>query len=275
LIEDEMVDDNPTRMVGLERTAPVGLPPLGSGSVPESSEAYEHPSGGPPMELDDPYTVGNGNWEINTAVTWSHAQGVPQVASPVLDINYGVGERGQLNGEIPVVVTQVEASKAHSGLGNVSVALRYRFVDQSDQWPLAASVYPRVEVNVSPQAAARGIVEKGASFLLPIQVARVAGRFSYGGSAGVRFQTHGPGTWFMGVIGGHNVSHTVQALAEGIVEKTLGERTNTVVVDLGTRIVLTTAFNLLLSVGTTIDTPGNAVGYRGYLGVQFHKEGHQ
>ena len=55
--------------------------------VPESHEAYEHPSGGPPMELDDPYTVGNGNWEINTGVTGSHAQDVTQVASPVLDIN--------------------------------------------------------------------------------------------------------------------------------------------------------------------------------------------
>jgi hypothetical protein len=126
-----------------------------------------------------------------------------------------------------------------------------------------------------PQAAARGIVEKGTSFLLPLQVARVAGRFSYGGSAGVRFQTHGVGTWFMSVIGGYNISHTVQTLAEGVVEKTLGESTTVVVVNLGTRIVLTTAFNLLLSAGPTIEMPGNTMGYRGYLAVQFHTEGHQ
>jgi len=275
LIEDGVVEDNPKSMSVLERTAPVGLPPLGQASVPEGGEAYDRPSGGPPMDLDDPYTVGNGNWEINTAVTGSHSKGSTQVASPVLDINYGVGDRVQLNGEIPVLVTQVEAGKAQSGIGNASVALRYRFVDQGNQWLLSASVYPRVEWNVSQQAAARGIVEKGASFLLPLQVARVAGRFSYGGSAGVRFQTRGPGAWFMGGVGGYNVSHTVQALAKVIVEKTFGESTHTLVVNLGTRIVLTTAFNLLMSAGPTIDTPGNAMGYRGYIAVQFHKEGNQ
>jgi len=45
------------------------------------------------MVTDDPCTPGNGNWEINLA--WLGERSAAETAQdvPLLDMNYGVGER--------------------------------------------------------------------------------------------------------------------------------------------------------------------------------------
>ena len=58
-----------------------------------------HAQGGPPMLTDDPGTPGDGHWEINTAVTTEQRPGERSSEPPLLDLNYGIGDRIQLKYE--------------------------------------------------------------------------------------------------------------------------------------------------------------------------------
>ena len=60
--------------------------------------------GGAPMITDDPGTPGDGNWEFNIASTREHAESTTAHEAPLLDINYGLGDRVQLTFEVPWIV---------------------------------------------------------------------------------------------------------------------------------------------------------------------------
>jgi hypothetical protein len=49
------------------------------------------------MITDDPGTPGDGHWEINTPGPTSGRPGSTLLGLPLLDANYGVGDRIQLN----------------------------------------------------------------------------------------------------------------------------------------------------------------------------------
>ena len=52
--------------------------------------------GGPPLLTDDPGTPGNRNWEINISSTQFWRNTERELQSPLVDINYGLGDRTQL-----------------------------------------------------------------------------------------------------------------------------------------------------------------------------------
>jgi len=52
--------------------------------------------GGPPMITDDPGTPGNGKWENNLAITFSHVPNEWSIDAPAIDLNYGWGDHVQL-----------------------------------------------------------------------------------------------------------------------------------------------------------------------------------
>jgi hypothetical protein len=53
------------------------------------------------MRTDDPGTPGNRTWEINIACTQTFSPIEREIETPLLDINYGLGDRIQLKFEIP------------------------------------------------------------------------------------------------------------------------------------------------------------------------------
>jgi len=55
--------------------------------------------GGPPLITDDPGTPGDGKWEINVAFEAEKRGTQRSYAIPLLDINYGLGDRIQLKYE--------------------------------------------------------------------------------------------------------------------------------------------------------------------------------
>ena len=56
--------------------------------------------GGPPLITDDPGTPGPGKWEIQFSFAHERSQNERVYEAPLLDINYGVGERIQLKYEV-------------------------------------------------------------------------------------------------------------------------------------------------------------------------------
>ncbi|HEV7490736.1 MAG TPA: hypothetical protein VGO25_08015, partial [Rhodanobacteraceae bacterium] len=83
--------------------------------------------GGPPLLTDDPGTPGDGNWEINLAWTSERTSDSKQDELPLADINYGAGDRVQLNFQLPWVS---ESSPGNAGFGNAQVGVKWRFFDQ-------------------------------------------------------------------------------------------------------------------------------------------------
>src|SRR3569833_609102 len=128
--------------------------------------------GGPPMITDDPGTPGPGNWEVNVAATGSRFVVGSEGESPLLDLNYGVGERIQLKYEVPWVTQSYESQPVRSGLGNSLLGVKWRFYDHGpDAWMI--SMYPQVELrNPSSRSSQRGLANEGTGTLLPIELQR-------------------------------------------------------------------------------------------------------
>ena len=57
------------------------------------SGSSDFAQGGPPLLTDDPGTPGDGNWEINIGFTIEKLLQETLYEAPILDINYGLGER--------------------------------------------------------------------------------------------------------------------------------------------------------------------------------------
>ncbi len=83
--------------------------------------------GGPPLLTDDPGTPGNRNWEINVAYTQDRRPDGNSYAVPILDVNYGAGDRVQLNFQIPYLFSSSNGGPLAGGLGNSLAGVKWRF----------------------------------------------------------------------------------------------------------------------------------------------------
>src|SRR6187455_3167995 len=76
-----------------------------------------HAQGGPPMITDDPGTPGDGHWEINVAFTTEHSPDERIAEMPLVDLNYGIGERLQLKYEVAWLRLEDDSGR-HDGFSN-------------------------------------------------------------------------------------------------------------------------------------------------------------
>src|SRR5437867_1302759 len=99
--------------------------------------------GGPPLLTDDPETPGNRHWEINLAMTLSQTRERRLFGAPLLDVNYGLGERLQLKAEVPWLVLQDRhGAPTQSGIGSTNLGLKWRFIDPAKRG-FSMSIYPQ------------------------------------------------------------------------------------------------------------------------------------
>ena len=127
--------------------------------------------GGPPMVTDDPGTPGDHHWEINLSWTDQRTPGSTVLGLPLLDANFGVGDRLQLNYQGSWNELRDPAG-TESGLSDSQLALKWRFYDAGDTG-LQASIYPRITfLNPGSDSDRRGTADAGTSFLMPFEVRR-------------------------------------------------------------------------------------------------------
>lgn len=156
-------------------------------------------AGSPPMITDDPGTPGNGHWEINVGVSTERRPGEQISEAPVVDLNYGVGERLQLTYEVPYLVQRADGDATVSGFGNSSLSVKWRFLDGGEHgW--AMSVFPKIEFN-NPGSSSdhRGLVESGSTFRLPFQLQKDWGPVTLNFQVGRQFRTDGD-SWLYGAV---------------------------------------------------------------------------
>jgi hypothetical protein len=222
---------------------------------------------GPPFITNDPGTPGNGNWEINVAAMQTKLHGISTLQLPQLDVNYGLGERIQLTGEIPYVVANASGETQASGWGNANPGVKWRFFDQGEEgWRL--SIFPMYQTGVSAEAQGKGIGVAGPRFFLPVEVARKVGSLSFNLEAGTYMPVHGDHEDILGLVVGQPLNSRLELDGELYYDRIRGG-TEITTFDVGGRYHLHRGFNLLFLAGRSLhgNSPGQ-IEFIGYLGIQ-------
>src|SRR5438067_6203458 len=144
--------------------------------------------GGPPLLTDDPETPGNGHWEINVAWTLSQKQNARLFAIPLIDINYGLGERIQLKDEVPWLVLPRRQEGIQSGIGSANFGVKWRFLDKK-RYGFAMSTYPQLEIRTSASSVRRGLIEQGGELRLPVEISRELGPVTITARSAIRWSS--------------------------------------------------------------------------------------
>jgi hypothetical protein len=140
---------------------------------------------GPPFQSDDPQPTDYKHFEI-----YAFTKGVTGEAGRSgqsgIDFNYGAAPNLQLTAVLPYGFDNPSSDVSASGLSNVELAAKYRFLRQ-DTFGLDVSFFPRVFLP-SPSDAG----DARSSLLLPLWVQRDWGDVSAFGGGGCQFALNGP-----------------------------------------------------------------------------------
>jgi len=226
--------------------------------------------GGPPLITDDPGTPGDGRWEINIAFTAEKRKTERSYESPILDINYGLGERIQLKYEVPWLVLDERGERTKNGLGNSLIGVKWRFFDENRQG-IDMSVYPKFEFNSSDSSADRGLVGRGLEFVLPAQLQKSFGSISLNPEFGYIFREYNDNEWIYGLALGYEASSNLELLAE--ISGTTGQdfEDDELVFNLGARCKLSETYTILVAAGRSFRPAASGEPeFLLYTGIQFN-----
>jgi hypothetical protein len=229
--------------------------------------------GGPPMITDDPGTPGNGHVEINLAWTDQRTPGSTLLGLPLLDANYGVGDRIQLNYQASWNILDEAGSPGQSGLSDTQLAVKWRFYDAGESG-LQVSTFPRVTfVNPGSDSDRRGTADPNSSFLLPFELRRDLGVISVNVDLGHSFSSSAQNRgWIGGLCLGHQLTKPWENDLEAHFNGSDGLQRGEVVLNAGSRVDLSDHATLLLAVGRDIhDTLGPRMSLLTFIGIQLRK----
>jgi hypothetical protein len=138
---------------------------------------------GPPYLSDDPEPTDVGHWEIyNFATGLGGPAGLAGEAG--FDINYGAAKDWQLTAVLPLAFGAPDAFSAtglRSGPGDVELAIKYKFLHQSDAgWTPDLAFFPRLFAPTADRALGTGRL----GLLLPIWAEKDLGPWSVFGGGG-------------------------------------------------------------------------------------------
>lgn len=227
-------------------------------------------SGGPPMITDDPGTPGDGHWEINIATLSNRTADGTTWQLPLIDANYGVGDRLQLKIEMPWLLQDERNGASHSGSGNGLLGVKWRFYDAGeDGWQI--STYPQWEFGLPHTSSTRdGLADNGTSTLLPLEFVHGFDGFDINVDIGRWFRPGGADDgWIAGIAVTHEVRKGFELIGElhdeTAVHRSAAEQT----VNFGARWDMTDKATLLMSAGRDLhNTLGEKSALITYFGVQ-------
>lgn len=223
---------------------------------------------GPPMLTGDPGTPGDGKWEINIAATLEKRRSESRWEAPVLDLNYGLGERIQLTYEVPWIVLSSSGEGTMSGLGNSAAGVKWRFLDE-DRHGISVSVFPQFEFNNPTSSTDRGLVDDGTVFRLPVQLEKKLGPVTAGLEFGRAFKQRQSDDWIYGFLLGHKVTEQLELLGEIHGTGRPNFREHETVFNLGAVYDLGKNYSALLSAGRSFqDAASDAPTLLLYIGMQ-------
>jgi hypothetical protein len=152
-------------------------------------------------------------------------------------MNYGLGDRIQLRYELPLAIAETRPRPANgisgtvlAGLGSSLLGVKIRFYEhhkksaepaQTDSGredrPIhfGMSTYPQLTLNNPTRSEARGVVEPGPDFLLPLEINGNIGPIRLDGEIGYHFGNHALAqSWIRGLVAGHEFNDRLEAYLE-------------------------------------------------------------
>lgn len=224
--------------------------------------------GGPPFVTDDPGTPGDRRWEVNLAFTSEFRGSERTFETPLLDANYGAGDRIQLKVEIPWIVRRHE-DETETGAGNVLLGVKWRFADEKTSG-VSVGTYPQLELNTSRSSSNKGLVERETALLLPLVFQKEIGPVSVNAEIGHLFRRGERGEWILGLALGHDFSETLGVAAEIFATTSPGFTDAISLWNLGGRWKFAEHAVLLASAGSgisgTFEEPRTR--FQSYIGIQ-------
>ena len=222
--------------------------------------------GGPPMVTDDPDTPGDGHWENNLAIIATRSGGRWSLAVPDADLNYGWGERVQLNADLPLAIVQQPGGGWAAGPGSQQLAVKWRFADRQDLG-YTLSTYPRFTSEWIASARRRGLALGSHEYFLPLEAATQIGDYGLDGEIGRDFAVGAASQWQLGAILAHACAGGVQCMFE--LRETLGGHEAQTLLNVGAHWKLNESLALIGAAGREFGrrSPDQQLALL-YLGVQ-------
>ncbi len=222
------------------------------------------------MITDDPGTPGDKHWEINLAWTDQEVPGSTLVGVPLLDANYGVGDRIQLNYQASWNVIRGSGLDNESEMSGSQFAVKWRFYDAGDSG-LQVSMYPRYTAPIpdpDPQDEASPLLKE--SFLMPLEVRRDFGVVAVNVDFGHTFSPFKAGRgWMGGLCLGREIIKGWEVDAEVHVDTSESLGRSETILNFGSRYDFNEHSTLLLAIGRdTGNTLGPRVTLLTYVGIQ-------
>lgn len=225
--------------------------------------------GGPPLLTDDPDTPGPNHWEINIAVTSEDEAHEWMLGTPLLDMNYGVGEHIQLKYQVPLNVCVPKQSGARVGMGNSLAGVKWRFVDQTNGSWLEISTYPQFEFIYPHSSVQRVEADDGHNLLLPVEVEHKFEKLTVYAEGGYMVNEERPPEVLYGVAAEYEFSEKFSLMGEFYGGFGSDFQENGLSFNLGFRRSLTEHVALIGSAGRAISGPASGrPSFMSYLGLQ-------
>ena len=234
-----------------------------------AAECRLEAQGGPPYFTDDTGTPGNRKWEINLAYAPLVLPEQSTTRMPDMDANFGAGDRIELNFDIAWLRAAAQPDDAKYGLSQSTVGMKWRFYDNNRGF--AVSVFPQSLFNNPTRSAERGIVPRGASLTLPLQLSTQIGPIGINGDVGYSVVHLDRDGWLAGIIVGHekrigrgkarDAEFAMEYFATGDVGGSVTQST----IDAGVRYQIGQSTVLLAMAGRNVQQGGS---FAGYFGLQ-------
>jgi hypothetical protein len=221
---------------------------------------------GPPYLTDDPEPVDLYHFEIfffNAGTATRSGVG----SSAGIDFNYGLLPETQLDIVVPAGLDSPLRGPTAVSLGNIQLAIKYRFIHQQDHW-LDVSAYPRVFL----PAASNTVGANHVSVFLPIWIERDMGPWTTFGGGGYEFN-QGEGTQSFYQLGWaltRQFAPDFQLGAEVYHQSAdAPDVQSTTSIDLGCIYDLTDNYHLMGSIGPGVQNAKNTDLYSWYVALQW------
>jgi hypothetical protein len=225
--------------------------------------------GGPPLLTDDPDTPGPNHWEINVATISDYVARTWEIGAPLLDMNYGVGDRIQLKYQVQYNVFAPEHGGALAGMGNSLAGVKWRFLDQTNSCWLEVSTYPQLEFIYPSSSVTRGLADRGDNLLLPIEVEHHFKSLTVYAESGYIWNEYQPMEAWYGLAGEYEFSEKFSLMGEFYGGFDRDFQNNGMSFNLGFRRSLTEHIALIGSAGRGIfGPPLRAPAFMSYLALQ-------
>jgi hypothetical protein len=227
--------------------------------------------GGPPLLTDDPDTPGPNHWEINVATMSEEIFHAWLLATPLLDMNYGVGEHIQLKYQVQFneLVPAPGGGGARAGMGNSLAGVKWRFLDQTNSSWLEISIYPQLEFVYPGSSGPRGLADSGDNVLLPMEVEHKFEKLTVYAEGGYIRNEYQPMAAWYGLAGEYELSEKFSLMGEFYGGFDRAFEHNWLSLNLGFRRSLTEHVALIGSAGPGLFGPQErAPAFMSYLALQ-------